>query len=134
MLLTKEGRLPVFVYGTLKVGGYFSFALNQYRRRCDEATLENATMYNLRSFPGVVIDDTGNEVVGEYHEYDNPNAVLKALDRIEGYAGPGGKNLYERITTNVKSKNGTLTAYTYVIGEQRLLYGSTIIPSGKWEL
>ena len=104
----------IFVYGTLKVGGYFALQFDEYRISSIPATAKG-TMYEASGwFPAVIFDDE-REVIGELHEYEDIDRVLRYLDYIEGCDPEGGsQNLYNRHIVEVTTENGDLVkAHTY---------------------
>ena len=91
----------IFVYGTLRTGGFFAFHMpRQARMKLIE--LHGVQMYDLGSFPGLVRTDNKDDyVIGELHDcsilsdeewYD----LLYRLDIVENVSG----NLYQRDAIN----------------------------------
>lgn len=76
----------VFVYGTLKVGGFFAQGFNDDRKEVVPATVR-ATLYGDRDYRGYPMLKEGTNVVhGELHTYDNIEDVIQRMDIIEGYS------------------------------------------------
>lgn len=109
----------VFVYGTLKVGGAFASRFDDFRISSKRAVAKGS-MYDLGGCPAAHFWDEG-EIVGEIHEYINPNKVLRHFDRIEGYQKGREYNLYNRIKINVEGQE----CWTYEFARQGKL-GPTI--------
>lgn len=93
----------IFVYGTLRTGGYFSRVLPTAKSIVLQ-TLTGIRMYTLGAFPCVIItgEDT-DYVLGELRDYTNLledewTALIKELDRIENVSS----GLYKRETINTK--------------------------------
>jgi len=60
-------------------------------------------------YPGIVVDETGNDVHGHVFSSSNLNAKWDYLDEFEGEE-------YERIATSVTLRNGEqVQAYVYVL-------------------
>ncbi len=77
-------RTKFFVYGTLKVGGFFSKKFDKKRLSVKKAT-DKGTMYNItNSYPAVVFDGK-YDISGEIHEYADEKEVIKLFDLIEGF-------------------------------------------------
>lgn len=133
-MLMKKETVGVFVYGTLKLGGYFAGYLDKYRQICEKAILPKAKIYDLGSFPAVATTgDEKDEVIGEYHEYSDPSDVLKLLDQIEGYHGPSNPtNLYDRVKASVRTETGEKEAYIYVYADD--LSDKVPIKDCQWEV
>jgi len=79
----------IFVYGTLRTGGYFSNSLVEAANKhlCKVVGVE---MYNLNAYPGVIITKNPYHYIeGEVIDYSNLSndeweSVLTTLDIIEG--------------------------------------------------
>jgi len=95
----------VFVYGSLKTGGYFSKKFDSYRRGVWEARVKGI-LYDLGSYPGLVLGGE-NYVYGELHYYDSLQEVIRELNWIEGYRGRGdSSNLYNLLSTEIEFVGG----------------------------
>lgn len=103
----QDGSTPielyrVFVYGSLLTGLHNNVVLQEAGGVCDgEFTTTGFAMYDLGSFPACVADeDSATDVQGEVWLVDA--AGLRALDRLEGYQGPGAPgSFYDRITVTL---------------------------------
>lgn len=92
-----------FVYGTLKIGGVYAKHFDKFRVSSKSATINNMNLYKIGYFPGVI---PGNGVVvGELHEYKNPEIVTTYMDQIEGYDG-SKQSLFRREYRTVVTKSG----------------------------
>jgi gamma-glutamylcyclotransferase (GGCT)/AIG2-like uncharacterized protein YtfP len=122
-----------FVYGTLKEGGHFAEGFNEFRVRSDKANLQGYNLYDLGWFPGIV--PGSGKVIGELHEYENPDTVLKVMDRIEGYTGRPVDSLFIRklVTVTVNETGEKVTCNAYVLNGEPSSSAKKI-DSGVWEL
>ncbi|HEX7260527.1 MAG TPA: gamma-glutamylcyclotransferase family protein, partial [Luteolibacter sp.] len=98
----------VFVYGTLRRGGSNHFRL----AGAEFITAGTITgrMYRIDWYPGLVLDNAGDEIHGEVYSVDPEQ--LAALDLFEGLsAGEITGCEYRRVqTTVVRQDSETLTA------------------------
>lgn len=124
----------VFVYGTLKKGGYYSHGFNKERVSVTPAKMVGGTMYNLGGFPGLVLG--GNDIVnGELHLYKEFSKVVRRLDRIEGFRKQNYEcNLYNKHVVEVETQDGrTVKAMVYTINTHRInLKGCEKVENGTW--
>jgi gamma-glutamylcyclotransferase (GGCT)/AIG2-like uncharacterized protein YtfP len=102
-----------FVYGTLKEGGHFAKQFDGVRKSAVRATLHNMDLFNLGWFPTIKPGD--GQVVGEVHEYEDDDKVLRTFDGIEGYNPERPEaGLYRRDEHEVVLENGeTVKAIAY---------------------
>ncbi len=131
MLSTNETG-KVFVYGTLKVGGYFAEHFNSVRLKSSKAKIKG-TLFDSGQFPAMKLD--GKHVVhGELHEYSNFVEVILQMDRIEGYNGEKDRefNLYNRTKTMVETDEGNKIAVIYEFNKSTV--NMPIIETGIWEI
>lgn len=126
--------VKVFVYGTLKVGGYYANTFNQHRVSAQKATV-NGFIYDGMPYPRLRLSENPFDVVhGELHEYKNVQHTLARMDMIEGYRKGRNSNLYERKLVEVHLEDGTIEeAYIYEYA-QPLEEGANILPDGNWEI
>ena len=123
--------LKVFVYGTLKVGGRFSTRFDTVRVSSKEGKIKGK-LYDLGSFPAVKLEGN-SDVIGEVHTYSNAEEVEKAMDRIEGYNGPGKSyNLYNKRTVQVNTSDGEETCIMYEFA--RDIEANRQIKEGVWKI
>lgn len=122
-----------FVYGTLKEGGHFAADFDAFRVSSDKASLLGHDLYDLGWFPGIV--PGSGKVVGELHEYSNPDVVQRAMDRIEGYTGDPDNSLFVRklvtVTINATGEKVTCNAYAF---NSDPTSSAKKIEDGVWEL
>jgi gamma-glutamylcyclotransferase (GGCT)/AIG2-like uncharacterized protein YtfP len=128
-MVSKE--LKVFVYGTLKVGGRFANRFDKHRTSVRVGKVKG-DLYSLVSYPGAKLG--GDSVItGEVHTYTEPTEVEAALDRIEGFIGPGHKhNLYNKRTVQVDTDDGVEICTMYELaGSVNTLKK---VDNGIWEI
>lgn len=130
------GRLPFFVYGTLRSGGRNHDRLLSGRTAAGEpARLPGAALYAGPGFPyAVEVPDPAAVVRGELIRppAEVYGAVLADLDVLEGYRAPGlPGNHYERVARLVTRPGGEpVRAWVYLAA--RLPGGCPRIPGGDW--
>jgi len=128
----------VFVYGTLKVGGAFSYYFDAFRLKSENACIKGK-LYDLGSFPALILP--GNDIIfGEIHKYSNFDKVIKWMDEIEGYSEwLKSGNLYERKTVKATTDNGKIVnAIVYTLSDENLVKLAkkghfSEVESGKWD-
>jgi len=129
-----------FVYGTLKVHGYFAHIFDDLRETSVEAKLKNFDLYKVGNafdawFPGIV---PGNGVVlGEVHGY-NPKyigQVYSAMDRIEGYLPSNPeKSLYKRQLLEVELLDSTTEVANVYVYNRKIEQNFELITNGVWDV
>ena len=129
-----EGK--IFVYGTLKEGGRFAEVykdkFDPLRKGIRPAKIKG-TLFNLGSFPGVKLEGDA-EVKGEIHSFDEFDAILKIMDRIEGYRGPDNPdNLFNRETVEAELDDGS-TEEAVIYTFARDANGAKIVEDGVWAI
>lgn len=88
----------VFVYGTLKVGGYFASRFDDFRISSTKAIFKG-TLFDAGGYPALI--EIGNDIIhGEVHEYMEPTIVLEKMDFIEGF----DKDKEEKMNLYVRKK------------------------------
>lgn len=120
-------NINVFVYGTLLQGERNFGVVARYIMGESVPGVIFGKMYSYRqSYPAVVLDENeDSRIVGEWISV-TPDG-LKAMDRLEGYSGPGKDNYYDRVlVTDIE--NGC-TGWVYVWASSE---GSPEITSGSW--
>lgn len=129
-----------FVYGTLKVNGYFAHAFNDLRETSVDAKLKNFNLYKVGNgldawFPGVV---PGNGVVfGEVHRYNSKyiEQVYRAMDRIEGYIPSNPeKSLYKRQLLEVELVDGTTEVANVYVYNRKIERNFELVTNGVWDV
>jgi len=106
----------LFVYGTLRKG----YDLKLKDRVRDQLQYVGqakvgATLYDLGRYPGAVRSKKGSEVVGEVFLINDPERVLRVLDKYEGIeAGRPDAAEFIRKRSRVRLRSGQLvTAWVY---------------------
>ena len=102
------GRLPVFVYGTLRPGEANHGLLRGRTSARTPAVLAGALLYQGPGYPYAVDDPDGGEIHGELVDPlpEAYEAVLADLDRLEEYVPGAPGNLYERVVREVRTASG----------------------------
>ena len=132
----------VFVYGTLKVGGYFSYnSVFNENRVCTRVGYIRARLYDLGNFPGIKLSRYKKDVVhGEIHRYKNIENVLERMDWIEGYNAEKEGGLFVRKTViahelfHSPKVKGEREVYVYVYEFNENIKKYTHVKSGLWEV
>ena len=130
--MSEERGVPVFVYGTLRVGDCRHGIKALVQVLHPEAYLPGFQMLHLGGFPGIVPGE--GRVRGEIHIYDD----FSSLDQIEGYrpADPASSlYLREEVQAEVPGEAGPVEVSTYIFNRRdRLGSGWTaeVIESGDW--
>lgn len=104
-----DGRL--FVYGTLAPGRPNDHILADVAGEWEPATIIGTLVPSgwgaAVGYPGIILDEHGDEVGGLLFSSDNLSEQWARLDEFEGEG-------YERVLTTVKRKDGaTVEAYVY---------------------
>lgn len=124
-----------FVYGTLKVGGYFAGQFDEKRVSSQKALINGFNLYDLM-YPAVVKGD--NVVHGELHTFNSEDVkeVLQGFDMIEGFNEKDRRgSLYLREVIAVVMENGKIEeAYAYLFNDNLTHYKDKIVESGIYEL
>jgi len=122
----------VFVYGTLKVGGYFAEGLDKARKSSVPAKATGKLINIDNRFPGLI--DGDGTVHGEIHEYDQFDRVLMVMDGIEGYTKRDPENsLYRRRVIEVETDAGeTEEVYAYFFNRAADEWDE--VKSGIWDI
>jgi gamma-glutamylcyclotransferase (GGCT)/AIG2-like uncharacterized protein YtfP len=126
----------LFAYGTLrKACGHEMHRVLEHAARCIGKATVRGALYDLGSYPGLVIAGDDVELVrGEVYalDPDRAQATLADLDRYEGCAAADPEpHEYRRETARVTLDDGTeLAAVTYVLNRSHA--GLTRIPGGDY--
>lgn len=125
--------MQVFVYGSLRAGGWYQDVIEPFAQSRVPAWLEGMGLYQVdERYPGmvpgagVVRGDLVTIRPGQEQE------ALAVLDRLEVFYGPGNpQNEYERQTATVRSESGNLVqAWVYRwLGPTE---GCPRVPDGDW--
>lgn len=123
----------IFVYGTLKVGGYFSKLFDRKRLWSQPATIKG-TLYDVGGIPGLSLEGE-NIVHGELHLYKDFSFVIKHMDFIEGYsANRGYMNPYARQMAEVETSTGKHSTLLYIVNPILIRQFGKVIESGVWPI
>ncbi|MBD2460870.1 gamma-glutamylcyclotransferase [Oscillatoria sp. FACHB-1407] len=127
--------LSVFVYGTLKPGGFY------YKEYCEGRVIKSyeaialGQLYDLPlGYPAMA---AGNDPVWGYVlVFEDPD-VLKDLDELEGYEPQRSpdENEYERVWVEVFDHHQQSLGFvwTYIMtAEKALALGGVLLPEGIW--
>ncbi len=121
-------REIVFVYGTLRRGGS-----NHFRMETAEFIAKGSIagrMYRIDWYPGLVLDEAGDDIVGEAYSVDLE--LLGSLDSFEGIsAGDTEACDYQRVPTTVTCADGE-TIIAWVWEWLGAVEESQRLPSGDW--
>ena len=103
----------LFVYGTLGLGCPNEHILNDIGGSWERASIKGKLLNKgwgaEMGFPGIVLDESGNEINGFVFTSDNLSIYWHKLDEFEGEA-------YSRVLSKVKLNNGSLVdAYVYIL-------------------
>jgi len=115
----KEESFPVFVYGTLRLGGS---AHKHFLDGCTHLGRDqlNASLYDMGWFPAIKFADPDDSVVGDLFEVCE--GVLDSLDSYESHP-----SFYTRTLVTTE---GGVKAWAYVFNGS--VSESNHIPSGDW--
>ncbi|MEU1625193.1 gamma-glutamylcyclotransferase family protein [Streptomyces sp. NPDC020096] len=134
------GRLPVFVYGTLRPGEANHPRLLRGRTTAETpAVLAGALLYEGPGYPYAVDDPGGGEIRGELIDPlpEAYEAVLADLDRLEEYVPGAPGNLYERVVREVRPAAGDVRrAWVYLAAPattRTLRANGVRIADGDWK-
>jgi gamma-glutamylcyclotransferase (GGCT)/AIG2-like uncharacterized protein YtfP len=125
-------RERVFVYGTLRRGGS-----NHFRMEGAEfisAGTIRGRMYRLGWYPGLVLDEAGDELVGEVYEVGP--TLLAELDLFEGLsAGEIQGSEYRRVRVTVNGGREALISWVWewlgpVLESKRIAGGDWLKETG----
>lgn len=133
-----ERRLPVFVYGTLRIGqpNYHRLLLASPDHRTAPGHVDGWELRGADAgFPWAV-PAAGGRIVGDLITVaaDAYHTVLARLDQLEGCNPhhPGGGNLYDRIAVDVTTAAGVAPAWMYAAGALLRHRAATRVPDGDW--
>lgn len=101
----------VAVYGSLREG-LSNHRLLVHSKKVYDGVVEGFAMYSLGGFPCIVPTDSASKpVVVEVYEVDE--VTLRNLDRLEGYRAGSDNNFYERMSVEVHTGSGLVSALIY---------------------
>lgn len=127
-----------FVYGTLKIGGYFAESFNKVRKNSTEAKLKGFDLFKIGSgnnswFPGIIPGE--GEVIGEVHEYaeEHIKDVYSHMDAIEGYSETNPEaSLYRRELMTVELEDGSTETVNVYVFNREIEKDYPKVKSGVW--
>jgi gamma-glutamylcyclotransferase (GGCT)/AIG2-like uncharacterized protein YtfP len=127
---------PILVYGTLRpTGGNYENILEGYTVHEELVTLDGFTMYAYSGFPYVAV---GGNTIEANLIYIHPSLytdVMRNLDRLEGYSGPGRANHYDRILHTFTLEGEEIQAWMYVVNgdlKADVEANLPVIEDGNW--
>ncbi len=125
--MNKNLNIFVFVYGTLRKNGMYSFLLNNSEYIGDDL-VSGFVMRNLGEYPMIFEKDNPESlIVIEIYKIDHH--TLQQLDNLEEYIEGDERSLYLRKTvTAVSGRNG----YIYYGKDEKKYLSYEIIPGGDW--
>jgi gamma-glutamylcyclotransferase (GGCT)/AIG2-like uncharacterized protein YtfP len=103
----------LFIYGSLQPGGPNENVLTAIGGEWEPAVVKGNLVERgwgaSIGFPGIVVDESGNDVHGHVFSSSNLNAKWDYLDELEGEE-------YERVVTSVALRSGEkVQAHVYVL-------------------
>lgn len=132
----------VFVYGTLLKGwGNFQAFLSYFEPQVIEATVRGRIFWAgvKGCFPCLFNLSKGARDVHGQIMVIRPQSIceaLRSLDRLEGYAGPGRRNHYDRVVkvaVDLKGRRHRVFTYSYPLNQlQSFVEQGLEISSGSW--
>ncbi len=114
--------VSVFVYGTLRSGGS-----NHFRMAGAKFTMTASVrgrLYRIDWFPGLILDATGDEVIGEVYEVE-----AASLDSLDAFEGPQYRRVMAELCKNgddLSAQSAWLWEWLGPVDESRL------ISTGDW--
>lgn len=138
MSATNAGRLPFFVYGTLRPGEHNHDLFLRGRTLSEEpGRIRGIVLYDGPGYPYAVEEPAGvvrGELVAALPEAYGE--LLGALDRLEEYVPGDPRSLYERVVRDVTRLDGTAArAWVYLAAPAvaaRLRAHGRPVPGGDW--
>lgn len=116
--------IRVFVYGTLLRGESNHHVVAPFLYSCRPGFVRGR-LYDVGEYPALILDPDGRRIKGEWLVVSEDG--LRAMDRLEGYAGPGRDNDYDRVW--VRDESGEPEGWVYVWHESR---GCPEIAADSW--
>jgi gamma-glutamylcyclotransferase (GGCT)/AIG2-like uncharacterized protein YtfP len=118
----------VFVYGSLKRGGWLSHQLAPHLLEARDATIQG-DLYDLGDYPGY---RAGTGIVhGDLCRVRDVKTLLERLDEVERFGGYGVReNLYRRVLVRTDPEGVWAWAYQLVSADA----GGPLLPEGRWPI
>lgn len=124
----------VFVYGSLRTDFWnYDKVLKNRVRHVQEGCIEGSLYHLPAGYPAAI--SGAGQIYGEVFTLSR-DKVIKSLDVLEGYAGEGKDNLYERKKCKVLLQDGTeemCWVYLYVDEAAAKKYGKPV-SQGDWKV
>jgi len=118
--------MKLFVYGSLKPGGWSSHLLDGGVEDDPQEGSIRGSLYDNGSYPALKLDDVDN-VYGLLYELKMPATdLMRRLDHLEGYP-----SLFDRTEVPVAVGNCVEFALVY-FGNEESLFNAPRIESGVW--
>lgn len=124
-----------FVYGTLKTGECRDGVFHRYLKNGFTLVKGSikAKLFDLGPYPAIAKgEDTVHGELVTIKDEKELDKIMGVLDGIEGYRGPGHRNLYDRKIVKVDTGDDTVEAFTYFFGNEERLDDSKHLPEGVW--
>lgn len=127
-------QYPVLVYGTLRpTGGNYENLLIGHTVSEQDIRLDGFIMYGDDGCPFTAYGDREITATLIYIDEAKYDTVLKDLDRLEGYRGPGKSNLYDRVLHTFELEGKVVQAWIYLVDKDGFFTTvSPIVESGDW--
>lgn len=119
----------VFVYGSLRQNERNHHLIDGAELVSEQAYVCGQLWNTGNGYPTVILDPH-DRVYGELYRINT--SILRKLDALEGYHGPDGPNLYERVEETVHTDQKTYDAYIYVYPSSP--EHGTHLKSGDWKV
>jgi len=113
----------VFVYGTLRSGSAGAMSVRFPNSKFVSGAQVRGSLYDLGTYPGLLMDESSALVVGEVYEVDDE--TLNEMDAFE--AGSD----YERKEVEISLATGKRAGWTYEPNPESYSQ-RTLITSGDW--
>ena len=115
----------IFVYGTLRRGSARSMSIRFPRSKFIAVAKVSGSLYDLGTYPGLLLDESKPKVMGEVYEVDDE--MLNELDDFEA------SSAYVRKQVDIFVGTQRRTCWIYVPEQNPEFYlDRTLITSGDW--
>lgn len=113
----------IFIYGSLRRGSAGAMSVRFPNSRFIDYAQVSGSLYDLGSYPGLLLNEPNSTVVGEVYEIDDE--LLKQLDEFEA------SSHYVRKELEITLGTQTRKCWTYE-PDPEFYSLRTLIPSGDW--
>lgn len=113
----------IFIYGSLRRGSAGAMSVRFPDSKFINHARVSGSLYDLGSYPGLLLNDSNSPVIGEVYEIDDE--LLGQLDEFEG------SSHYMRKELDICLGAQTRKCWTYE-PDPEFYSLSTLIPSGDW--